>query len=363
MLNHKKHLHFKTAQAVLLSASLLGATQALAGGALHADLTASTLSYLPQEPLLVHVTLSNEGKLPIRMLTWGTPLEGMLSNALKVTHDGQEIAYLGPVVSRRQPLPQDYLILAPGERHTVVVDLAQAYAVDKPGHYEVSWRLQEIEGVQAGAKGTGILSITGNAAGFELLGTRERPRTKTNPMAAQASCTASQLNLLNQARQAASRSASSAHQALSGTPEASRASAARYATWFGAYTASRWQAITSNFSKIAAATSRLTYNCTCEGMEDNVIAYVYPSRPYEVTLCAAFWDEPVSGSDYSMASTLVHETSHFNAVAGTDDIAYGPAACKRLAQSNPAKAANNADNYGFFSVNSAGSSMSKSDSL
>ena len=362
MFGRRKSLALETAQAVLLSTGLGFGAQVLAG-ALHADLAASTLAYLPQEPMLVHVTLGNEGKLPVRMLTWGTPLEGMLSNALKVTHDGQEIAYLGPVVSRRQPLPQDYLILAPGERRTVVVDLAKAYAVDKPGRYEVSWRLQEIDGAQAGAKGTGSLPITGTSASFELLGAREHPMTKANPMAAQASCTASQLSLLNQARQAASRSASSAYQALSGTPEASRVSAARYATWFGAYTASRWQAITSNFSKIAAATSRLTYNCTCEGMEDNVIAYVYPSRPYEVTLCAAFWDEPVSGSDYSMASTLVHETSHFNAVAGTDDIAYGPAACKRLAQSNPAKAANNADNYGFFSVNSAGSSMSKGDSL
>ena len=362
MFHRRKSLSLQTTQAALLSAGLGFGAQVLAG-TLHAVLATSTLAYLPQEPLLVRITLSNEGKLPVRMLTWGTPLEGMLSNALKVTHDGQQMTYLGPVVTRRQPLPQDYLILAPGEKRSVVVDLAQAYAVDKPGRYEVSWRLQEIDGAQAGAKGTGTLSITGTPASFELLGSRERPMTKINPMAAQASCTASQLSLLNQARQAASRSASSAYQALSGTPEASRASAARYVTWFGAYTSSRWQAVTSNFSKIATVTSKLTYNCTCEGMADNVIAFVYPTQPYEVTLCAAFWDEPVSGNDYSMASTLVHETSHFNAVAGTDDIAYGPAACKRLAQNNPAKAANNADNYGFFSVNSAGSSMSKTDSL
>ena len=154
MFGRRKSLALETAQAVLLSTGLGFGAQVLAG-ALHADLATSMLAYLPQESLLVRITLSNEGELPIRMLTWGTPLEGMLSNALKVTHDGQEIAYLGPVVSRRQPLPQDYLILAPGERRTVVVDLAKAYAVDKPGRYEVSWRLQEIDGAQAGAKGTG----------------------------------------------------------------------------------------------------------------------------------------------------------------------------------------------------------------
>ncbi len=362
MLQRSKSNILPAAQTALLSAGLLAATQALAGG-LRAELAVSSAAYLPYEPLTVQVSLSNEGNLPVRMLPWETPLAGLFSNALRVTHDGQEVAYLGPMVRRREPLPQDYIILAPGEHRTVSLDLAQAYAVDQPGRYEVSWRGQEIEGTQAGAKGTGTLTVSSTSATFELLGSRDRPITKIDPMAAQASCTANQLSLLNQAEQAASRSASGAHQALANTPEASRASAMRYVAWFGAYNASRYQTITSNFQKIATATSRLTYNCTCEDMADNVIAYVYPTQPYEVTLCAAFWDEPISGSDYSMASTLVHETSHFNAVAGTDDIAYGPSACKKLAQNNPAKAAQNADNYGFFSVNSAGSSMSKSESF
>lgn len=350
------------AQTVLLSAGLLAASQAFAGG-LRAELVTAASSYLPYEPLMVQITISNEGKLPVRFLPWETPLEGLFSNSLLVTHDGQEVAYLGPLVSHRRPLPQDYLILAPGEQRTVLMDLAQAYAVEQPGRYEVSWRRGEIEGTEAGAKGMGTLAVSSTSASFMLLGPRERIVAKEDPMAAQASCTTNQLSLLDRAEQAARSSASSAHQVLANTPEASRASAVRYVTWFGAYKISRYQTVTSNFAKIAAAIPKLTYNCTCEGMADNVIAYVYPSRPYEVTLCAAFWDEPISNSDYSMASTLVHEASHFNAVAGTDDIAYGPAACKRLAQNSPDKAAKNADNYGFFSINSAGSSMSKSETF
>jgi peptidyl-Lys metalloendopeptidase len=39
-------------------------------------------------------------------------------------------------------------------------------------------------------------------------------------------------------------------------------------------------------------------------------------------VCHAFWPAPANGTD-SKAGTLIHEMSHFNVVAGTNDWVYG----------------------------------------
>jgi hypothetical protein len=62
------------------------------------------------------------------------------------------------------------------------------------------------------------------------------------------------------------------------------------------------------------------------------------------------WSAPRTGTD-SRAGTLIHEVSHFNVVAGTDDIVYGQAGAKSLAASDPNGAINNADNHEYFAEN------------
>ena len=64
----------------------------------------------------------------------------------------------------------------------------------------------------------------------------------------------------------------------------------------------------------------------------------------------AFWMAPMTGTD-SKAGTLVHEMSHFNVVAGTDDHKYGQAACRTLATTNPDQAIDNADSHEYFAEN------------
>lgn len=54
------------------------------------------------------------------------------------------------------------------------------------------------------------------------------------------------------------------------------------------------------------------------GCDEAYFTYVYPDQPYVIYVCNAFWSAPATGSE-SKAGTLVHEMSHFNVVAGTDD--------------------------------------------
>ena len=123
----------------------------------------------------------------------------------------------------------------------------------------------------------------------------------------------------------------------------------RYKTWFGTATSSRFSSVKGNYDRIeyALSNTKLTFNCGCTS---SAYAYVYPTQPYRVYLCNAFWSAPNTGTD-SKAGTLIHEMSHFTVVAGTDDHAYGQTAARNLAKSNPKLAVDNADSHEYFAEN------------
>jgi peptidyl-Lys metalloendopeptidase len=127
---------------------------------------------------------------------------------------------------------------------------------------------------------------------------------------------------------------------------------ARYTTWFGSYTSSRYTTVKSHFTKINSAliNSAITYDCYCQPSSASAYAYVYPSQPYIIHLCNAFWSAPTAGTD-SRGGTIIHEMSHFTVNGGTGDYAYGQSSAKSLATSNPSTAIQNADNHEYFSEN------------
>jgi hypothetical protein len=72
-----------------------------------------------------------------------------------------------------------------------------------------------------------------------------------------------------------------------------------------------------------------------------------PSFPYGIYLCNPYFTQ----LDKDKAGTLIHEMSHFTAVAGTGDKASGAAGCEFLANVDPDSAAINAESYQFFAEN------------
>ena len=122
---------------------------------------------------------------------------------------------------------------------------------------------------------------------------------------------------------------------LNGIPIPSRPDA-RYLEWFGAYDATRYATVTTNYDKIADAfcNKNLTFRCHSDSCQSNWYAYVYANRPYGIFLCNRFWTAGEQGIDSKMG-TLIHEMSHFTVVAGTQDFAYGVTACKALAGPTP----------------------------
>ncbi|KAF8583581.1 peptidyl-Lys metalloendopeptidase [Ramaria rubella] len=126
----------------------------------------------------------------------------------------------------------------------------------------------------------------------------------------------------------------------------------RFTTWFGSFTDENYNIILDHFTSLSGTGSftSWSYDCACENADDDTFAYVFPDNYGEVFLCPQFFAAPLIGTN-SKAGTLVHESTHFTATAGTKDFAYGQQDCESLAQSLPDKAIQNADSHEYFAEN------------
>lgn len=333
------------------------------------ELQAELPEYAASEALGLRFTLTNTSDETLSLLEWHTPLEGFNSDMFQVERDGEPVLYIGRTVKRGAPEAGDYVTLAPGESVSKVVDLAEAYALYEEGDYSVVFasRVYDVGTGEPSAMAEALFAkrdfqpkaVRSNAVTLKLTEERERPpEPEAAPEAAGeaaakvppafVSCSASQQALLNSALSDAETMAVGARLCLA-VSESKRPNSVRYKTWFGTYSASRWNTVSGNFDKIVDALSnkQMTFHCDCD---DSYYAYVYPNNPYNIWLCNSFWPAPATGTD-SKAGTLVHEVSHFYAVASTKDHAYGHTNCKNLANTDPSKAIANADSHEYFAEN------------
>ena len=302
-----------------------------------------------EDSVLVNVAISNPNKGAIRILRWYTPFDGVKEDLFAVTVNGKAVEYTGADYKRPAPTDKDYIILKSGETLETTVDLAGFYDFSESGYYQI---LYKAEGLQIFSKETNLLigedSLTSKGVQAWVAGretkTQNPPVESVVGSTGFTSCTSTrQTQLLTARDNAYTYSTGAYNYLLAGTV------GSRYTTWFGAYTSSRYNTVRSNFSAITSAMNNapVTFNCACT---DSAYAYVYSNQPYTIYLCNAFWSAPATGTD-SKAGTLVHEMSHFSVVAGTNDYAYGQTAAKRLAQTNPKKAIDNADSHEYFAEN------------
>jgi peptidyl-Lys metalloendopeptidase len=366
-MNLSPRVRFGRMVGALACAALLGACGAPSGeepmvegiadlreadtSAVTVTLSADKAAFAVSDRASLTVTMRNEGAHAVRLLRWYTPAEGLEEPLFSVTRDGEAVAFVGPHYKRPAPTEADYVRLAPGESLVRSVDLAEVYDLSRTGQYEVRFEVAALNLNAAGPKALGLarsnavgLWVEGRASGADAL-EREVAAQVTSNVSFTGRCDTTQQNTLLQALSAASTYSNNAVSYLSATPSATP----RYTTWFGAFSTSGWNTAKTHFVAIADAfeTKAVTLDCKCK---QSYYAYVYPTQPYKIYVCRAFWNAPMTGTD-SKAGTLVHEMSHFNVVAGTDDHAYGQSAAKNLALSNPSLALDNADSHEYFAEN------------
>ncbi len=347
-----------TGKSLLLAALLgmAGLAQA-AGSPISVSIKPAKNVLQANEDVVVNVTLTNTSAQDQSVLKWHTPFNDEIEGLFEVVRDGVKVEFNGPHYKRAAPTAADYVLLKAGKSYSYKVELSSMFDMSVRGNYAVRYR-------------TGSISLLGHQNGNNFAGAAKqvvelqsdnvimwingssKSTVATAPTLSQAlagslsfsGCTASQsadiTTAVANAKTYASNSLAYMNAGNAGP---------RYTTWFGSYDASRFSRVTTNFSSILSAFNdqAVVVDCRCK---KTYYAYVYPNQPYKIYVCKAFWTAPATGTD-SKAGTLVHEMSHFTAVAGTDDWAYGHTAAKSLAISDPAKAIGNADSHEYFSEN------------
>lgn len=87
------------------------------------------------EDVTLKYRIKNQTNEDRRILRWNTPLEG-IGKWLRLTREGIVIPYDGPLVSRGDPSPDEYVTVLAGASVSGSVELSEAYDLSKPGNYE-----------------------------------------------------------------------------------------------------------------------------------------------------------------------------------------------------------------------------------
>ena len=137
---------------------------------------------------------------------------------------------------------------------------------------------------------------------------------------------------------------------------------ADYHRWFGDYSTRNAETVRANLKSIVTAirTGAVVAQCDAafdDGCSSGEYAWVYPHEPYRIYLCPSFFHLPplaalkpgtTASDNGTNVGTIVHELSHFNLVARTDDHCYTRRACAAMAANDPVRAIDNADSYQYF---------------
>jgi peptidyl-Lys metalloendopeptidase len=313
------------------------------------------------DPVL-KVTYRNTSTEDLYVVRWQTALQGVEENLFDVRLNGQPVAYTGRLYKRATPGASDYVRIPAGTSVSTQVELSSVYDMSHTGEYTV----RHSSSIQGGLRGTakalsnlaagtlesnvvtlGVERDERGAAAIETLVQLvdlSLPEKALTP--SYVSCSSTRQSQLSTALNNAQGLAQRSRDYLNAVATASRSTDTNYKTWFGTYSSTNWSKITTDYSKLYSAMSgsTFTFHCDCT---DSSYAYVFANQPYHVHLCGAFWSAPATGTD-SKAGTLIHETSHFTVIAGTQDYAYGQTACRSLAISNVTRAINNADSHEYF---------------
>ena len=299
-----------------------------------------------RDDVMVTVTLTNTGTAPERILKARTPFGPAEFALFDITRDGQPVRYLGREVKRAVPRDADFLVLAPGESRSAQVELSISYDMAATGAYAVRYR----GAAAAPTLRTG--GIVSNTAAIFIEGRLPRGTALpmlTNPAGpglSYAQCSNVQQDTIAEAVAAGSAMAAQGLAYLSSGKEQGQ----RYTNWFGVPDATRQATVNKNFTAIKDAFETKPVKVDC-GCDEDYFAYVYPMQPYTIYVCNAFWTAPMSGTD-SKGGTMLHEMSHFDIVAGTDDHVYGQQGAAEMARTAPQRAINNADSHEYFGENS-----------
>lgn len=311
---------------------------------------------LSMEGAWLDFTLTNETDTALFILKYQTPLEDAENDLFTVEVDGKEVPYMGPMVLRAGPMKEDWVRIDVGETLSGSVDLSKIYDMQHSGTYQIRYRAQlnvisaqsmmdlpyinmdEIEDFSDTEFSfpSDAIMIESNEASMTIDSSNYKPVFQSDT-GSRNQCSSSQLNSLRHLQSVGRGQGTKAYSKVGNNNW--------FVTWFGYYNYSRANFVRNSYGKINSALNRnIRYYCGGWGCtKPTSIAYVFKNRPYESWICSGFWGY----HEIEKGSFLLHEVSHWYAVTGTEDHAYGYHKCQSLAKTRPYDAARNADNYRY----------------
>ncbi|KIY73629.1 peptidyl-Lys metalloendopeptidase [Cylindrobasidium torrendii FP15055 ss-10] len=347
----------------MFSSSMRSTLIALTASAVTASASGLTLSVAGSDAtdaskFVVSAKLTNNGKETLKLLNEpNSLLSKFATNSFGISNAaGKSPAFNGvkvkfsPELAAKSNDDSLFTIIEPGKSVTIDHNLGSAYNFTSTGEdaYTVQPRTV-FTLVDADGKVSSIKADVEEAASkvtAKLSGVLSVARKTGHSKRAYEGCSDDQQSTLVEAAKAAQGLAEESSSYLTDNT----ASTDRYASWFGEYTDDRHSTVSEHFSKMLDHPyADYTFDCsTCD--EPSTYAYVYPDDDTTIYLCEVFWSTTTTGTD-SRAGTLIHESSHFNSIGGTDDHVYGQDGAGDLASSDPDTAIDNADNHEYFAEN------------
>lgn len=323
-------------------------------------------------PFNLRFIVTNSNDFPVYVLKAYTPLEGLRSDCLDVLWNGEPVQYDGPLLKRGKETARSYVLIGAGETIEAVVDISKCYSVSAKGSYEVSfkgnirnvipaedWRPRSL------ARATKVTVRPNIVPTAFRVSQSDRGRATSGAIARAVREARESENKSEPSKKAGLRAVKApklvggtatkrtqtkqAHKDgynLCDTALSTLANDSKYRTWFGAHTTGRFNTVKTIYENTKKGFESTTFTYHLNGgssCEAGDLAYTYYGSD-EIWLCGGFWSAPTSGTD-SKAGVVLHEHTH--ASADTEDHEYGQADCKVLAQNDPAKAIDNADNFEY----------------
>jgi peptidyl-Lys metalloendopeptidase len=254
------------------------------------------------------------------------------------------VSYEGPHIKRGPSTGDAIISIAPGATYSYDIELSRAYDLSRDGRYSVVFESRDSRAQTVMRSARQEVRLYGRAA-LATSGIANRTLSALTSQISYSRCTTTQQTDIRAALAQAETYAINSRSYM-----AANNLGARYTWWFGAVTTANASRVLANFTAIADAfaTKPITVDCGCK---KRYFAYVYPAQPYTIYVCSSFWSAPLAGTD-SRGGTLIHEMSHFNVVASTDDWAYGQTAARQLVVDGKiSQAIDNADSHEYFAEN------------
>jgi len=318
----------------LLAAVLFLTTSSVAQG--------FSVSISMDEPPILEVIYLNDALKPIEVYEWAIPNDNFWMDIFNVYSGDIKNKYVGRVYRWSDAAYNDFIILKPGEFIYGRIDISKLYYLGSNSDYIIRFNAESSKILRRGETLPGVI---GSNQITKYIKRKVHVFVKSAPEVEDGigfhDCSRKEKDSLKLAHKFGTEYSQEAHAYLVAYPEGEL-----YINWFGEYKKKNYKIVKKGTDKIKKAFEEefTEYFCGCK----DPIAWVYTDRHYEIHVCEEFFEYDIEGV-LSQATIAIHEMSHFEVTADTDDHVYGEKKSKKLAKKKPKEAIENADNYLFFS--------------